>query len=215
MSLFNIKILEYKPEKKLMKPYFILKEQAMRKTTMLIGIWIMGLIFVHAVSAGEKAPQKIIDLANTTLAQMGSDPVIVQAVQAENKKGKSLEQIQDMDKKWQADAGIAGYMKELMESTLGKHLLTIQKSKPYYAEIFVMDNQGANVSMTDKTSDYWQGDEAKFKNSFNNGQGAVFVDEVEFDDSTQTYLVQVSVPVKDGQSVIGAITFGIDVDKVN
>jgi hypothetical protein len=182
---------------------------------MLIGIGIMGLMFVHAVSAGEKAPQKIIDLANTTLVQLGSDPVIVQAVQAENKKGKSLEQIQAMDKKWQADAGIATYMKELMESELGKHLQTIQSSKPYYAEIFVMDNQGANVSMTDKTSDYWQGDEAKFKNSFNNGQGAVFVDEVEFDDSTQTYLVQVSVPVKEGSSVIGAITFGIDVDKVN
>jgi hypothetical protein len=42
----------------------------------------------------------------------------------------------------------------------------------------------------------------------------VFVDEVEFDDSTQAYLVQVSVPVKDGDAVIGAITFGIDVEKV-
>lgn len=84
----------------------------------------------------------------------------------------------------------------------------------YYAEIFVMDNQGANVAMTDKTSDYWQGDEAKFKKSFNDGAGAVFVDDVEFDDSAQAYLVQVSVPVKDGDKVIGAITFGIDVEKV-
>jgi hypothetical protein len=192
-----------------------MEDHAMRKTVMLIGIGIMGLVFVNAVFAGEKAPQKIIDLANTTLAQLGSDPLIVQAVQAENKKGKSLDQIQTMDKKWQTDAGITDYMKAMMDSELGKHLRTIQSSKPYYAEIFVMDNQGANVSMTDKTSDYWQGDEAKFKNSFNNGQGAVFVDEVEFDDSTQTYLVQVSVPVKDGTSVIGTITFGIDIDKVN
>jgi hypothetical protein len=42
----------------------------------------------------------------------------------------------------------------------------------------------------------------------------VFVDDVEFDESTQTYLVQVSVPVKDGDNVIGAITFGIDVEQV-
>ena len=40
------------------------------------------------------------------------------------------------------------------------------------------------------------------------------MDEVEFDDSAQAYLVQVSVPVKDGASVIGAITFGIDVDRI-
>ena len=42
-----------------------------------------------------------------------------------------------------------------------------------------------------------------------------FVDEVEFDDSSQSYLVQVSVPVKDGGKAIGAITFGIDVDKID
>jgi hypothetical protein len=87
-------------------------------------------------------------------------------------------------------------------------------SKPYFDEIFVMDNQGANVAMTDKTSDYWQGDEAKFIKSFNGGHGAIFVDQVKFDDSSQAYLAQVSVPVWDGDKVIGAITFGIDVDKV-
>jgi len=68
--------------------------------------------------------------------------------------------------------------------------------------------------MTDKTSDYWQGDEAKFKKSYNGGSGAVFVDDVEFDDSAQAYLCQVSVPVKDGAEVIGAITIGVDVDKI-
>jgi len=68
--------------------------------------------------------------------------------------------------------------------------------------------------MTGKTSDYWQGDEAKFKKSFASGAGGIFIDEVEFDDSTQAYLVQASVPVKDGGKVIGAITFGIDVDKI-
>ena len=64
------------------------------------------------------------------------------------------------------------------------------------------------------TSDYWQGDEAKFKRSFNSGQGQIFVDEVEFDESSQVYVVQVSVPVMDGDRAIGAITFGIDVDQI-
>jgi hypothetical protein len=67
--------------------------------------------------------------------------------------------------------------------------------------------------MSDKTTDYWQGDEAKFIKSYDNGKGAVFVDDVKFDNSTQAYLDQVSVPVKDGGKAIGAITFGISVDK--
>jgi hypothetical protein len=162
----------------------------------------------------EKAPRKVIDLAHSALAALGTDPVIVKAVKDENAKGKTLPQIEEMDNRWKAHAGIAAYMQALMDSECGRHLRSIQNSGPYFAEIFVMDNQGANVAMTDKTSDYWQGDEAKFKRSFNGGTGAVFIDDVEFDESTQAYLSQVSVPVRDGDKVIGAITFGINVDKI-
>ena len=181
-------------------------------------IILMSVLFVgfslNMAFAGEAVPQKVVDLANTALVELGADPVIIAAVKAENGKGKSLDQIKEMDQKWKETPGLADYMKALMESECGKHLRKIQNSAPYFAEIFVMDNQGANVAMTDKTSDYWQGDEAKFKKSFNSGAGSVFVDEVEFDDSAQAYLTQVSVPVKDGDAVIGAITFGIDIDQV-
>jgi len=181
-------------------------------TLMVVGIFLIAGSTV--IYAGEKAPQKVVDLAKSKLANLGTDPVIIEAVKAENAKGKSLDQIKEMDKKWKADAGLADYMKAMMDSACGKRLAQIQKSASYYSEIFVMDNQGGNVAMTDKTSDYWQGDEAKFQKSFNGGAGAVFVDEVEFDDSSQAYLVQVSVPVKDNNTVIGAITIGIDVDKL-
>ncbi len=178
-------------------------------------LFAAAILFLAASIQAETAPQKVFDLAKTTLARIGSDPVIVAAVKAENAKGKTLADIQKKDEAWKNTPGIADYMNALMTSACGQHLREIQASSPYYAEIFVMDNQGANVAMTDKTSDYWQGDEAKFKKSYNNGQGAVFVDEVEFDDSAQAYLVQVSVPVMDGGQVIGAITFGIDVDQID
>jgi len=176
---------------------------------MVLAVSIGGL-----ATAGEKAPQSVFDLASSTLTAFGTDPVIVKAVEAQNSAGKSLGEIKAMDAKWKDHAGLANYMQALMDSDCGKHLRSIQDQSGFYSEIFVMDNQGANVAMTDKTSDYWQGDEAKFQKSFNNGTGAVFVDEVEFDDSSQAYLVQVSVPVKDGNKVIGAITFGIDIDNI-
>ncbi len=179
---------------------------------MVAGIFLMAGSLT--VLAGEKAPQKVVDLANGKLADHGKDPVIVKAVQEENAKGKTLDQIKEMDEKWQKTAGVADFMQALIDSECGKHLTGLKGGAPFYAEIFVMDNQGANVAQTDKTSDYWQGDEGKFKNSFKDGAGAVFVDEVEFDDSAQAYLVQVSVPVMDGDKAIGAITFGIDIDQI-
>ena len=177
---------------------------------------VIGCLFFLATAAAwaEQAPQKVIDMANATLAKYGSDPVIVAAVKAENAKGQTLDQIKARDDQWRTTAGVADYMQALMDSECGKYLRTIQAGAPYIAEIFVMDHLGANVAMTDKTSDYWQGDEAKFQKSFANGAGAIFVDEVEFDDSAQAYLVQVSVPVMDGGKAIGAITFGINVDKL-
>jgi hypothetical protein len=165
------------------------------------------------VLAEEEAPQAIVKMANSELAALGTDPVIVAAVKTENAKGKTLDQIKITDAEWQKTAGVTPFMKAMMESTCGKHLQTMQKTTPFLAEVFVMDNLGANVAMTDKTSDYWQGDEPKFIESFKSGQGAIHIGKVKFDESTQVYLVQVSVPVKDGDKAIGAITIGIDLDK--
>ena len=185
------------------------------KKRIVAGVFgIAVLLTAGSVLAAEKAPQKVVDLANTQLVKLGTDPAIVQAVKAENGKGKTLDQIKEQDKKWQATPGVVDYMKALMDNPCGKRLKEIQKSAPYYAELFVMDNLGANACMSDKTSDYWQGDEPKFTESYKGGKGAVHISDVKFDDSSQSYTVQVSVPVKDGATVIGAMTIGIDVDKM-
>ena len=179
-----------------------------------VGIFFAVLVAASFVFA-EEAPQKVIDLTETTLVGYGADPVIVEAVKRQNAGGMTLAQIKVKDAEWKSASGMEPYMKEIMENDCAARLLQISDKEEYYAEIFVMDNQGANVAMTEKTSDYWQGDEDKFQKSYNGGQGAVFIDEIEFDESTASYLVQVSVPVKDGDKVIGAITFGIDVDLVD
>lgn len=188
-------------------------EDNMRKTIILLTVFLLA-VSAPVMLQGEKAPRKVIDLANKEFVKLGTDPVIVKAVKAENAKGKTLDQVKEMDTKWRGTPGIADFMKALMDSPCGKHLQGLQKAKAYIAEIFVMDKLGGNVAMTDKTSDYWQGDEDKFIKSYNGGKGAVHIGDVEFDDSTQAYLVQVSVPVKDGGKVIGAITIGVDVDQV-
>ncbi|MBN1141438.1 MAG: cache domain-containing protein [Deltaproteobacteria bacterium] len=175
---------------------------------------VATLLLGTNVTWAEPAPKALVDLANTKLAQIGTDPVIIAAVKAENAKGKTLAQIKARDQEWIAEKGLAGYMTELINSDAGRHLSNIMYSTEYILEIFVMDNQGANVAMTGKTSDYWQGDERKFKNSFKDGQGGVYVDEIEFDMSCQAFVIQVSVPVMEGGKAIGAITFGVDVDRI-
>lgn len=177
--------------------------------------------FMFVVSpsfAQEKAPQKVIDFAKSDLVKWGKDPVIVKAVKEDNAKKRTLDQIKALDETWKKTPGIDDFMKSMLESECAKHLRKLQEAQPFYDEVFVMNNLGGNVAMTDKTSDYWQGDEAKFKESFKDGKGAIHFGDVEFDDSAQAYLVQVSIPVIDvdpdskKETVIGAITIGINID---
>jgi hypothetical protein len=167
--------------------------------------------FIPLLNAAEEAPDSVKQLAEE-LRTWGVNPVLIAATVEQNAQQQSLAAIKDIDASWRATTGISDFMKPLMESAAAKELSRLEKSQPFYFELFLMDNQGANVAMTNKTSDYWQGDEAKFTQSFNNGQGAIHIGPVEFDESAQAYLVQVSVPVMQGGSAIGALTVGINVD---
>lgn len=75
-----------------------------------------------------------------------------------------------------------------------------------------MDARGLNVAASVATSDMWQGDEAKFQETFPFGPDAVHFSEIEYDESTQVYQGQISLSLKDPETgdVIGAITVGVD-----
>ncbi|RRJ85397.1 hypothetical protein D0544_01060 [Aestuariirhabdus litorea] len=171
------------------------------------------LVLVSSWSLAEEVPPAVLEIA-PELQKIGLDPVLVAAVKAQNSKGRSLDAIKQADAKWRGTEGIDSFMQSLMDNEAAQALRKIEKSQSYYLELFLMDNQGANVAMTGKTSDYWQGDEAKWTESFKGGAGAVHVGEVEFDESAQAYLVQVSVPVMDAGVAIGAVTIGINLDEL-
>lgn len=176
--------------------------------TMLFTVFSVGAL--HA----EEVPKAALDLIPSIKA-WGSDPVLVAAVNSQNAEGLSLDEIKKRDAKWRSESRISPFMQGLLDNDAAKKMLSFEQSQPYFFELFLMDNQGANVAMTNKTSDYWQGDEAKFTESFKGGAGAVHVGDVEFDDSAQAYLVQISVPVMDAGGAIGAITIGINLDELD
>jgi len=146
------------------------------------------------------------------LKETGTDSVLIAEVNKQNASKLSMSEITSRDKQWQETSGVDGFMKELMSNPAAGRLTQIEKQVGAIVESFLMDNQGANVAMTNKTSDYWQGDEAKWKQSFNNGAGGIHVGDAKFDKSAQAYVIQVSVPVIDNGIVIGAITYGVNID---
>ncbi len=146
-------------------------------------------------------------------------PVVLAAIREQNAQNAGLDQagIDALDLQWRAEvkAGDGPMIKETMANAISDHLKSVQaKHGGLVTEIFVMDFLGLNVGQSEKTSDYWQGDEAKFQKSYGAGASALFVDEVEFDESTQTMQSQASFTIVDPTTggAIGAVTVGFNVD---
>jgi hypothetical protein len=165
----------------------------------------------QAQSAGDA--QKLLTDEAAQLQKWGSDPAIVAAVKAQNAKKVSVAEVQGRDEQWTAGKAEA-LVKQVTTGACADRLRTLVAANAGYGETFVMDNQGALVCATTKTSDYWQGDEAKWQRAYDGGKGAVFIDRPKFDDSSAQRLAQISVPVIDNGAAIGAITIGIAIDKL-
>ncbi|MEL6963963.1 MAG: hypothetical protein AAFO01_14510 [Pseudomonadota bacterium] len=148
-----------------------------------------------------------------------SSPLVIDAINKQNNDHAGLTDadIDSMDKQWRSQAKNGGgpLIDRVVQREASAYLSGKKKeSGDLVTEVFIMDNKGLNVAVSDITSDYMQGDEAKWKKTYPQGAGQIFVDEVEFDDSSETFQSQVSATVVDPASgrAIGAVTFGINID---
>ncbi|MDP2780189.1 hypothetical protein [Devosia sp.] len=185
----------------------------------LAGLSFAALLATSATAqAQDEFTAPLTALASSDIAALASDPVLIDAIKAQNAISGSYDQakIDALDAQWRAEVDAAS--KPLIDATLGnaasKYLAGVQEeAMGKYTEIFAMDAKGLNVAQSTLTSDYWQGDEDKFSASFGAGANAVHIGEIEQDESTQAFQSQVSIPISDPATgaLIGAITVGVDV----
>ncbi|TCP42457.1 hypothetical protein [Rhodovulum marinum] len=176
-------------------------------------------LFVLAAStaqAGEFDTQMAAYL-DSSVRGWASDPIIIQAITAQNATTASFDQAQidGLDTSWRAQVGssdasliepvitgpVADFLRANMAAAGGK-----------ITEIILMDAKGLNVAASGVTSDYWQGDEAKHADTFGVGPDAVHFGDIEFDESSQRYQAQISFTITDPASgaPIGAMTVAVE-----
>jgi hypothetical protein len=180
---------------------------------------VLGLLSTGAW-ANDFAPQ-IEKVFNEKVRPWLSDPLVIEAIKAQNLITASYtqEQITTLDKQWRAEAkaGSGPLVDSYMNNALSAFLRTKDaESEGLFSELFIMDAKGLNVGQSDLTTDYEQGDEAKWQKTFLVGPDAVFIDDVEFDESSKTFQSQISATIVDPADgkPIGAITVGVAVEKL-
>ncbi len=147
-------------------------------------------------------------------------PVMLDTLRRINRERSSFDedQIRHLDAQWRAhsDSGEHELIKAVADTKLSKFLRQQQReSGGLFREIMVTGRQGLNAGMSQVTTDYWQGDETKFRKTFNEPEQAPIIEEIRYDESTRRFLVHVSLPVRnpDTGKLLGVVTAGVDIQK--
>ncbi len=143
-----------------------------------------------------------------------ADPILVQAVREANAHERSMSEVQKLNREWEEATGVTPFMRSLIDHPAARRLKELRSSSPEIQEAFLTDAIGANVAITNKTSDFYQGDEPQYLEAFNRGKGGVHIGELSLDESIQTYSIHVGVPVLDEGKPIGVLLAAVNVEKL-
>ncbi len=173
------------------------------------------------LSADEEV--RIRNVAERLFSEIDGMLNLQQAIDA----GPRMENLTDVlkfDTMWQALA-------PRHASELAKAILELAGSRALYAwklthremvtEALLTNNLGTLVAMSQLTSDYWQGDEAKFARVIENlragltGLDAMYISDIRYDASSSRFQVTVSAPVGPISDGIpkGMIVLGLNVER--
>lgn len=177
------------------------------------------LVPANAALAADEFQPALEAYMNSSIVGWASDPMLLDAIRAANAQSEGMSQarIDELDQMWRAEVGTGSTptITPILENPVSDFLREqVSASGGTMTEVFIMDQHGLNVAASGVTSDMWQGDEAKFTETYGMGAGSVHFGDVEFDESSQSYQGQISMTIVDPDTgeVIGAMTVGVNAD---
>jgi hypothetical protein len=184
------------------------------KTT--IGTFLTAILVLltwagHAASFDmTPAVQTELDKMKTEVAGWAADPVIVKTVVDQNGKGP----LDGMDNaKWKTLRRSDPVVKDFQGNPAGTYLKSkVDGSNGIVVEAFLNAAQGEKAAFAEKTSSYIHKGQPKFDVPF--GGAKSWQGEPSFDESAQTYEIQISVPVLQDAKSVGVLVVGVNLEKL-
>lgn len=151
----------------------------------------------------EGAVLQVSNLANSSTVEEAA----LRADQARPSPEQLEEQVVEIESRWPQLRSDAGLLREILENPTSQFLRRQNEVHATFREILVTDEVGRLIAATNKTSDYFQADEKWWQRAYLQGSGAGYVGDLVFDESANSYGIEVAEPIRDDESgaVIGII----------
>jgi len=159
--------------------------------------------------------QALADDAIPLLTALASETKTIQAaLKANLQNALTASEIEAIDRRWRLTKGRSdALVRSYLEHPLTARFAVALETHSRWREVFLMDARGCIVAESHKTSDFWQGDEAKWIESFAGGEGNTYIGEIDFDVSIQAIVLQVAVPIFNNQGqAIGVLCVSLGTD---
>ncbi|AOY90069.1 hypothetical protein BKP64_18945 [Marinobacter salinus] len=169
------------------------------------------------LSAGES--RRILGLARDLFTELDAAFNLQQALEA-GPRLASFTDVLTIDSKWQALApGSATDLASEILALPGSRALNAWQlnHNSLVTEILLINDMGTIAAMSQLTSDFWQGDEPKFRTVTDTKTGTppeIYISPIHYDASTSEFQIIVSKairPQKDGKST-GVIALGLNIE---
>jgi hypothetical protein len=175
----------------------------------LAAAFAIGLVTATASGAGFEitpAIQAELDRQKAIVATWAANPVVLGAVVSQNRRGP----ITGMDNaKWKMMRRSDPVVTAFQTSSAGQFLKSkLHESNGAVSEAFLNGAMGEKVAFVEKTTSYLHRGAAKFDSPF--ASARAWQGPAEFDESTQTYAVQIAVPVLEDGKAIGVLVVGVN-----
>ena len=150
------------------------------------------------------------------LSEIVDDPLVQSATMAANTEHARLSEsdIKKADDAWQGAGENDVFIAGIIANNVSVRLREFAGRHTAFKEVFIADSYGLNVGQTDRTSDYYQADEAWWQNGYNKGVGKVGHGAIEFDTSAQSESIAIYVPVMREGRAIGVIKAILDLSAI-
>jgi len=148
---------------------------------------------------------------------IANSPSLEQAVLAANHQYERISdddvmsKLEATEQKWNNSEGDA-LAKNILSSDLARQLRRTRELNPTLLKVTVADASGATVAATDKPVHYFQMDRAYWGMLYSQGQGAIHVADLRYDDENRLY-ISIAYPILQDVTgrFIGAVTAQVDV----
>jgi hypothetical protein len=179
-----------------------------RPIAALVGTVLIALLSVSMAWSFELTSQVQAELEKqkAAIARWAAEAAIVAAVKEQNAKGP----LPGMDNAtWKTTRRSDPAVKAFQTSAAGQLLRArVESGGGTYNEAFLNGAKGEKVAFVEKTTSYIHAGQAKFDVPY--GTGKAWQGKPEFDDSSQTHAIQISVPVLADGKAIGVLVVGVN-----